>query len=284
MLGMLIHAGRGWGNWSLESIRETEAFFALVAIPTLAFGQQGSPPPKVPKPTKADVQKVAEIISSDKAKLQAYCDSKKLYDQMGAAYKRNDSKTADALSKQADAVVSKLGPEYSKMMDGLEQVDQNSSEGKEFMSILSGLDKLCTGPAPPIRSTCTRSTCACPIRARSICADETLRPNHSGMHTGWFCFQGSQYGRRDHSGLHSTDHDGYSTTEAGHQTLATNRPAGRGRLQKSESKLRDARRSKSTTKRAADESVKARWKPLTGRPFSPSPLIAAAQAGRFRSQ
>jgi hypothetical protein len=45
-------------------------------------------------------------------------------------------------------VVSKLGPEYSKMMDGLEQVDQNSSEGKEFMSILSGLDKLCTGPAP----------------------------------------------------------------------------------------------------------------------------------------
>jgi hypothetical protein len=124
------------------------AIFALVAIPTLAFGQQGSPPPKVPKPTKADVQKVAEIISSDKAKLQAYCGSKKLYDQMGAAYKRNDSKTADALRKQADAVVSKLGPEYSKMMDGLEQVDQNSSEGKEFMSILSGLDKLCTGSAP----------------------------------------------------------------------------------------------------------------------------------------
>ena len=44
---------------------------------------------------------------------------------MGAAYKKNDSKTADALNKQADALVSKLGPEYSKMMDGLEQVDQN---------------------------------------------------------------------------------------------------------------------------------------------------------------
>jgi hypothetical protein len=76
------------------------AIFALVAIPALAFGQQGSPPPKVPKPTKADVQKVAQIISSDKAKLQSYCDSKKLYDQMAAAYKKNDSKTADALSKQ----------------------------------------------------------------------------------------------------------------------------------------------------------------------------------------
>jgi hypothetical protein len=120
------------------------AIFALVAMPTLAFGQQ---PPKTPKPTKADVQKVAQIISSDKAKLQSYCDSKKLYDQMGAAYKKNDSKTADALNKQAEALVSKLGPEYSTMMDGLEQVDRNSSEAKEFMSILSGLDKLCTGPA-----------------------------------------------------------------------------------------------------------------------------------------
>ena len=55
---------------------------------------------------------------------------KKLYDQMGVAYKKNDSKTADALNKQAEALVSKLGPEYSTMMDGLEQVDRNSSEAK----------------------------------------------------------------------------------------------------------------------------------------------------------
>ena len=123
------------------------AIFALFAMPALAFGQQSSSPSKAPKPTKADAQKVAQIISNDKAKSQAYCDSKKLYDQMAAAYKKNDSKVADAVSKQADALVSKLGPEYSKMMDGLQQVDQNSSEAKEFMAILSGLDKLCTGPA-----------------------------------------------------------------------------------------------------------------------------------------
>jgi hypothetical protein len=123
------------------------AIFALVAIPAHAFGQQGAPPPKASKPTKADVQKVAQIISGDKAKLQSYCDSKKLYQQMAAAYQKNDSKTADALNKKADALVSKIGPEYSKVMVGLEQVDPNSSEGKEFMSILSGLDKLCTGSA-----------------------------------------------------------------------------------------------------------------------------------------
>ena len=65
------------------------AIFALVAIPALAFGQQ---PPKTPKPTKADVQKVAQIISGDKTKLQAYCNLKKLYEQMGAAYKRTIAK------------------------------------------------------------------------------------------------------------------------------------------------------------------------------------------------
>jgi hypothetical protein len=128
-------------------LRLVATIFAFFALPALAFGQQGSSASKAPKPTKADAQKVAQIISSDKAKLQAYCDSKKLYDQMGAAYKKNDSKTADALNKQADALVGKIGPEYSKMMDGLEQVDQNSSEAKEFMAILSGLDKLCSGPA-----------------------------------------------------------------------------------------------------------------------------------------
>jgi hypothetical protein len=117
------------------------AFFAIVAMPALAFGQ------KAPKPTTADVQRVVQIISSDKAKSQAYCDSKKLYDQMAEAYKKNDSKTADALSKQADAFVSKLGPEYAKVMNGLQQVDPNSSEGKEFISMISGLDKLCAGTA-----------------------------------------------------------------------------------------------------------------------------------------
>jgi hypothetical protein len=128
-------------------LRLAAAILAVVAIPGLAFGQQHNPPPKGPKPTMADVQRVVQIISSDKAKSQAYCVSKKLYDQMAEAYKKNDSKTADALSKQADAFVSKLGPEYAKVMNGLQQIDPNSSEGKEFISIISGLDKLCTGTA-----------------------------------------------------------------------------------------------------------------------------------------
>ena len=120
------------------------AISALAAIPALAHAQQGGPQPNIPKPTKADAQNVVQIISSDKAKTQAYCNLSKLYDQIEAAEQKNDSDTTQALTKQADALVVNLGPEYPKMIEGLEQVDLTSGEGKEFLSILSGLDKLCT--------------------------------------------------------------------------------------------------------------------------------------------
>jgi hypothetical protein len=116
------------------------AIFAL-AIPALAHAQQSGPQPK---PTKADAQNVVQIITSDKVKTEAYCDLNKLKDQVKAAAQKNDT-ALEALSKQAETLVaSKLGPEYFKLMDGLEQVDPNSSEAKEFMSILSELDKRCT--------------------------------------------------------------------------------------------------------------------------------------------
>jgi hypothetical protein len=120
------------------------AFFVLAAIPALAHAQQGGPQPNVPKPTKADAQNVVQIVTNDKAKTQAYCDLTKLYDQVEAAQQKNDTTAAATLTKDADALVDKLGPEYSKMVEGLEEVDLTSNEGKELMSILLGLDKLCT--------------------------------------------------------------------------------------------------------------------------------------------
>ncbi len=117
------------------------AAISALAIPALAHGQEGGPEPK---PTKADAQNVVQIITSDKVKTQAYCDLTKLEGQVEAAAQKNDPKTLEALSKQAQTLVDKLGPEYFKLMDGLEQVDLKSSEAKEFMSILSELDKRCT--------------------------------------------------------------------------------------------------------------------------------------------
>jgi hypothetical protein len=120
------------------------AISALAAIPALAHAQQGGPQPKAPKPTKADAQNVVQIVISDKVKTQAYCDLTKLEGQVKAAEQKNDTKTLEALSRQAESLVDKLGPEYFKLMDGLEEVDPKSSEAKEFMSILSELDKRCT--------------------------------------------------------------------------------------------------------------------------------------------
>jgi hypothetical protein len=120
------------------------AISGLVAIGALAHAQQAGPQPKVPKPTMADAQNVVQIVTNDKVKSQAYCDLTKLEGQVEAAAQKNDAKTLETLNKQANALLDKLGPEYFKLMDGLEQVDPKSSEAKEFMSILSELDKPCT--------------------------------------------------------------------------------------------------------------------------------------------
>jgi hypothetical protein len=117
------------------------AAISALAIPALAHAQQSGPQPK---PTKADVQNVVQIITSDKAKTQAYCDLTKLENQVKALQQNTDTKTVETLTKQAEVLIDKLGPEYFKLMDGLEKVDPKSSEAKEFMSILSELDKRCT--------------------------------------------------------------------------------------------------------------------------------------------
>jgi hypothetical protein len=118
------------------------ALSALFAMSTFAQAQQG-PPPNVPKPTKADVQKVVQIISADKAKTQAYCEMGKLNEQMAEADQKKDQKTLDALGKQSDALAEKIGPEYIRLMEGLDQVDENSPLGKQLESLFAPLDKLC---------------------------------------------------------------------------------------------------------------------------------------------
>jgi ABC-type transporter Mla subunit MlaD len=120
------------------------AAISALALTALAHAQQTGSRPNAPKPTKADAQNVVQIIKSDKVKTQAYCDLTKLEGQVKTAEQKSDTKTLEALSKQAEELVDKLGPEYYKLMDGLEKVDPKSSEAKEFMSILSELDKTCT--------------------------------------------------------------------------------------------------------------------------------------------
>jgi len=115
--------------------------------PPQGGGQRMAPPPaqqqKAPKPTEAQVQKVVNDISANKAKMDSYCKLMKLQQQMGTLDEKKDAKKLEALGGQADAEAQKIGPDFEKVMDGLEQVDENSAEGKKFGAILASLDGKC---------------------------------------------------------------------------------------------------------------------------------------------
>ncbi|MGH6665024.1 MAG: hypothetical protein ACREB2_08990 [Pseudolabrys sp.] len=114
------------------------AVLAIAAMPVCAQAQS-----MAPKPTKASAQKVVATISADKAKVKIYCDMGKLGDQIEAADKKKDTKTADALAKQMDEMSKQLGPEYAALMDELQDMDPNSKEGQDIGSSLDALDKMC---------------------------------------------------------------------------------------------------------------------------------------------
>jgi hypothetical protein len=118
------------------------ALCLFTAIPAVAYAQQNQPP-AAPPPTLADVQKLVQTISADKAKLQTYCQLSKLNDQIAAADQKKDTKTMQTLSEQADALEQKMGPDYAKVMDGLYQVDENSALGKQIAAAFDPLDKQC---------------------------------------------------------------------------------------------------------------------------------------------
>jgi cell pole-organizing protein PopZ len=119
------------------------AALLAVAIPAVTYAQQNSPPANAPKPTMADVQKLVQAINSDKAKVKAYCDIGKLQEQMEQAEQKKDAKTVDALSTKADALAKQLGPDYEKVMGGLDQLDPNSAEGRRYTAVFQPLFKQC---------------------------------------------------------------------------------------------------------------------------------------------
>ena len=49
----------------------------------------------------------------------------------------------EALGTKADTLAQQIGPEYAKVMDGLEEVDPNSAEGKQYTAVFSTLVKQC---------------------------------------------------------------------------------------------------------------------------------------------
>ena len=115
----------------------------FAAVPMIAYAQNNNSAEKAPKPTMADAQKLAQMISSDKVKLKAYCDMGKLQEQMEQADQKKDDKALEALSAKLDSLTQQIGPEYVKVMEGLEEIDPDSAEGKRFDAVFDSLTKQC---------------------------------------------------------------------------------------------------------------------------------------------
>ena len=113
----------------------TVAIFA--AAPITGFAQNA------PKPTLADAQKLVQAISNDKAKLQDYCEMGKLTEQIEKAQEANDDEAIGALMEKADTLGEQIGPEYLRIVEGLEEIDPRSPELLKFDAVFSSLRDKC---------------------------------------------------------------------------------------------------------------------------------------------
>ena len=114
--------------------------FALCfGVATLAQGQRAAHAAKL---TTAEIEKVVQLVSTDKTKTQFYCELAKINEEIAQA-RSNDSANVRRLEKRADELEEKIGPEFVKFMDALDDVDENSSDGKELADALDKLDGLC---------------------------------------------------------------------------------------------------------------------------------------------
>jgi hypothetical protein len=121
------------------NLKSIATIWVLAAAPVCAQAQQSTSA----KPTKADAQKLFKVISTDKAKLQAFCALVKLGDEMDKANEKQDSKKIKELSLKEDELSKKLGAEYTKLIDGIQNVDPQSEDGQAIGSTIQALDKLC---------------------------------------------------------------------------------------------------------------------------------------------
>ena len=107
------------------NLRLIVTILVIAAAPICAQAQKPTPA----KVTKADAQKVLKIISSDKAKTRIYCEMAKLDNQMEQANETGDSKKFDALFQKIYQLGKQLGPEYTALIDGLQDIDPESEVG-----------------------------------------------------------------------------------------------------------------------------------------------------------
>jgi hypothetical protein len=110
----------------------------ILIISTLPLYGQGQ------QPNTAELaQKVVGIIAGDKTKTQTYCQVRDLSDELDQVDQRKDSKKAEDLSQKINELQKNLGPEYLALLEATLDVNPNSKDGQEIVSIFDKLDTSC---------------------------------------------------------------------------------------------------------------------------------------------
>jgi hypothetical protein len=115
----------------------------FVSSAAVAYAQQNGPPGRPPKPTIADIQKLVQTINGDKAKLRAYCEFGKVMEQIDRAGQGKDTNAVKTLGAKANNLAQQLGPDYIRIMQGLNDVDPNSAEGKRLDTLFEPIVRQC---------------------------------------------------------------------------------------------------------------------------------------------
>jgi hypothetical protein len=111
------------------------AILLLSAVPLDAQDQQ----PNAAK-LKADAQRVISIISGDKAKTRIYCEISDIGNRID---EQKDRKKAEGLLERLTELEQQLGPEYVAFIEATKDVDPDSKDGQDIVSMFDELDEAC---------------------------------------------------------------------------------------------------------------------------------------------
>ena len=117
----------------------------LVLIFALCFGvdlAQGQRVARAQKLTTAEIEKIVQLVSTDKTKTQFYCELAKINAQISEE-KTKDYAAIKRLENRADELEEKIGPEFVEFMDALDDADESTLEVKELVDALDKLHDLC---------------------------------------------------------------------------------------------------------------------------------------------
>jgi len=117
------------------------AILAILLVSTVPLYAQAQQPDTAK--LKADAQKVVSTIRSNEAKTRAYCQLNILGDRLAEAAEEKNDQKAEALFQKVDDLENQLGPEYRTLFDALYEVDPDSKDLQDIMSMFNTLDESC---------------------------------------------------------------------------------------------------------------------------------------------